>query len=876
MAEEEWETIAVGPSAGSSDDEWETVAVGPEAPPPEPQGWGELIGKSLIKGTTAIPEGFGYLGAWLGDKATDAINSYADPMGMRGITTREQAEQALATGKLPDPSSTYLRDAVTPVIQSVDQYRRENIGDPLPIGAKQRFASKVAGYLPGALIPGGTLGTRVASAVGSGVGAFGADELGLPEWAGALPGAIVPGMAYSLGKKVLSPVRVAAGNDLLRNAGAEGRDNLARALAGEVDDALPLTYAEMADTPSAASFQVHMRGDPGEGTNALEAMLAGRQDTRRSLIQEIAPDALDDVAPNVRGALIQPEAAKIAKAAREAASAEYDKLKLEGLIDIKPAQVSTVDIADDIFGKSKLSPDFEAKAVFQGIIDDPSKVSLDDLRIMRRDIRAVTDKIYRQNESALELPVLKELKKALDNAQEAAITNGTLSEADSKALAAASAGWQKMKDTFQSDLVKDITKRGRTTGGFDLSNEATPAVITRNQESAAQYMKAFSDKPELVTQARGAAIDKVFKAKDYKAWVKAYDKEKPMLKEFFKGDADKLERVVNSIRSELGVDELAARASKGRSYTTQGLTVANRFISEGPRKLLRLIGSKIGLGGSAVMAGPYGVAATGTAIGVSSLANKVEGLIRDQVLRGMADPETLKMLANTATDAQMKIAYERLLPAVITSMRSQMDSPSPSEGQISPPEELSLETSSPKATTPTPTSKAKQFTSTDPVDIAVEEAIRMKDGEAPLPQADETTRLLKAVSLQESSGNPNVVHPMTPRGERAQGLHGVLPSTAKDIAKELGIAKYDLKDPETNRIFAEHYLKQMIEMFDGNVELGLAAYHSGPNRIKTLLKLHNGKTLADIRQHLGPVGKQYASGVLSKLKKIDKYGSVKT
>ena len=152
----------------------------------------------------------------------------------------------------------------------------------------------------------------------------------------------------------------------------------------------------------------------------------------------------------------------------------------------------------------------------------------------------------------------------------------------------------------------------------------------------------------------------------------------------------------------------------------------------------------------------------------------------------------------------------------------------------------------------------------------------MKEGTPPLPQADDFTKLLKAVSLQESSGNPNVVHPMTSRGERAQGLHGVLPSTAKDIAKELGITKYDLKDPETNTRFAAHYLKQMIDMFGGDTELGLAAYHSGPGRIKTLLKLYNGKTLADIRPYLGQHGKVYASGVLSKLKKIDKYGTVKT
>ena len=183
---------------------------------------------------------------------------------------------------------------------------------------------------------------------------------------------------------------------------------------------------------------------------------------------------------------------------------------------------------------------------------------------------------------------------------------------------------------------------------------------------------------------------------------------------------------------------------------------------------------------------------------------------------------------------------------------------------------------SPKSTTPTPISKAKQFTSTDPVDIAVEEAIRMKDGEAPLPKPTPMAQLVRAVSLQESSGNPDAVHPMTSRGERAQGLMGILPSTSREIAKELGIDKYDLKDPETNMRFGEHYLKKLLDMFDGDQFLALTAYHSGPGRVKNLLKLHNATTLQEILPYLGPQGRAYASGVMSKLKKIDKYGSVKT
>ena len=195
----------------------------------------------------------------------------------------------------------------------------------------------------------------------------------------------------------------------------------------------------------------------------------------------------------------------------------------------------------------------------------------------------------------------------------------------------------------------------------------------------------------------------------------------------------------------------------------------------------------------------------------------------------------------------------------------------PQEQQYGQKQELQERRTSPKSTTATPTSKAKQFTSTDPVDIAVEEAIRMKDGEAPLPQADDFTKLLKAVSLQESGGNPDAVS-----DAGAIGLHQIMPATAKDIAKELGVTKYDLKDPETNTIFAAHYLKKLLSMFGNDPELALAAYHSGPGRVKNLLKLHDGKTLSAIRPYLGPVGKQYASGVLSKLKKIDKYGSVKT
>lgn len=120
--------------------------------------------------------------------------------------------------------------------------------------------------------------------------------------------------------------------------------------------------------------------------------------------------------------------------------------------------------------------------------------------------------------------------------------------------------------------------------------------------------------------------------------------------------------------------------------------------------------------------------------------------------------------------------------------------------------------------------------------------------------------LVKAVVKQESSGNANAVS-----DKGAKGLMQIMPATAKEIAAELGVDNYDLTDPETNLRFGTHYLGKLIQEFNGDVELALTAYHSGPYRVKKLLESTGGSTLADIIDYLGPVGKKYASGVIKKV-----------
>jgi soluble lytic murein transglycosylase-like protein/DNA-directed RNA polymerase subunit F len=122
--------------------------------------------------------------------------------------------------------------------------------------------------------------------------------------------------------------------------------------------------------------------------------------------------------------------------------------------------------------------------------------------------------------------------------------------------------------------------------------------------------------------------------------------------------------------------------------------------------------------------------------------------------------------------------------------------------------------------------------------------------------------IIKAVISQESGGNAKAVS-----DAGAQGLMQILPSTAAEIAKDLGMEDFDLKDPQTNVKIGTEYLRRLLKEFGGDVELALTAYHSGPNRVKSLLARAKGSKLADIKKYLGPVGQKYAAQVLGRLNK---------
>ncbi|MET1076712.1 MAG: transglycosylase SLT domain-containing protein [Pseudomonas sp.] len=97
-------------------------------------------------------------------------------------------------------------------------------------------------------------------------------------------------------------------------------------------------------------------------------------------------------------------------------------------------------------------------------------------------------------------------------------------------------------------------------------------------------------------------------------------------------------------------------------------------------------------------------------------------------------------------------------------------------------------------------------------------------------------QLVERVIQHESAGNVAAVS-----NKGALGLMQLMPATAQDMARELGLA-YDEQrlrsDAGYNKRLGSAYLDKLLDRYGGHQALAVAAYNAGPGRVDSWLQAH--------------------------------------
>jgi hypothetical protein len=123
------------------------------------------------------------------------------------------------------------------------------------------------------------------------------------------------------------------------------------------------------------------------------------------------------------------------------------------------------------------------------------------------------------------------------------------------------------------------------------------------------------------------------------------------------------------------------------------------------------------------------------------------------------------------------------------------------------------------------------------------------------------TGFLQSQAMTESSMNPRAQSDVG-----AQGLMQIMPETQK----ELGIT--DPFDPQQSIDKGSAYLRRTIDHFGGDVEKGIAAYHSGMGNVRKWEKQYGDKW----QRGLGPQGAKYTKELADKYKQFEREDVIRT
>ncbi len=103
----------------------------------------------------------------------------------------------------------------------------------------------------------------------------------------------------------------------------------------------------------------------------------------------------------------------------------------------------------------------------------------------------------------------------------------------------------------------------------------------------------------------------------------------------------------------------------------------------------------------------------------------------------------------------------------------------------------------------------------------------------PVEQQETWAKLLRTIIFVESGGNP-----LAKSSTGALGLAQIEKGSADKAAAKLGMGAYNPLDPETNLKLATKILQRNLYLFNGDLELALAAYNLGENTLTGSLKTY--------------------------------------
>ena len=120
--------------------------------------------------------------------------------------------------------------------------------------------------------------------------------------------------------------------------------------------------------------------------------------------------------------------------------------------------------------------------------------------------------------------------------------------------------------------------------------------------------------------------------------------------------------------------------------------------------------------------------------------------------------------------------------------------------------------------------------------------------------------LIAAVIYQESKFRDQTSH------AGARGLMQITPATADFIAKRSGgtaFTREDLAKPQINIAYGSYYLRYLLDHYDGNVELALAAYNAGQTNVDRWVRDAGGRDEFDPGEHIPfPETSEYVDNVV--------------